>query len=207
MTEVASDGILSSTALEAIDDLPAILGRNLRRLRTRQGLSLERLAKLAGVSRAMLSQIETGKSAPTINLLWKISTALGVPFATLLDNQKVHGPVVLRRQDAKILASRDGKFVSRALFPFDGERKVEFYELRIAAQHTEHAEAHAAGTIENLVVVQGAVEIRLGREAACLLEEGDAMVFEADVTHSYRNPREREAIAYLVMTYVETVSG
>ena len=53
----------------------------------------------------MLSQIETGKSAPTINLLWKISTALGVPFATLLDNQKVHGPVVLRRQDAKILAS------------------------------------------------------------------------------------------------------
>ena len=58
-----------------------------------------------------------------------------------------------------------------------------------------------------LVVVQGAVEIRLGREAACLLEEGDAMVFEADVTHSYRNPREREAIAYLVMTYVETVSG
>ena len=47
-----------------------------------------------------------------------------------------------------------------------------------------------------LVVVQGAVEIRLGREAACLLEEGDAMVFEADVTHSYRNPREREAIAY-----------
>ena len=102
-------------------DLPQLLGRNLRRLRVRQGHSLERLAKLSGVSRAMLSQIETGKSAPTISLLWKIATALGVPFAALLDSQKTHGTVVLRRSEAKILASRDGRFTTRALFPFDGE--------------------------------------------------------------------------------------
>ena len=186
-------------------DLPLILGSNLRRLRTRQGHSLERLAKLSGVSRAMLSQIETGKSAPTINLLWKISTALGVPFATLLDSQKIHGTVVLRRGDAKILASRDGKFTSRALFPFDGERKVEFYELRLAPRHIEHAEAHAAGTMENLVVARGKVEIRADREAPSILAEGDAIVFEADVPHSYRNLTDEEAIVYLVMTYIETV--
>src|SRR5690606_30002311 len=116
-----------------------VLGQNLKRLRTRQGHSLERLAKISGVSRAMLSQIETGKSAPTISLLWKISTALGVPFATLLDGQKNHGTVVLRRKDAKILASRDGRFTTRALFPFDSERKVEFYELTLAARHVERA--------------------------------------------------------------------
>jgi len=49
------------------------ISTNLKRLRTRQGHSLERLAKLAGVSRAMLSQIETGKSVPTISLLLKSS--------------------------------------------------------------------------------------------------------------------------------------
>ena len=92
----------------ASTELPVILGRNLRRLRTRQGHSLERLAKLSGVSRAMLSQIETGKSAPTISLLWKIATALGIPFATLLDSQKVRGTAVLRREDAKVLGSSDG---------------------------------------------------------------------------------------------------
>lgn len=186
-------------------DLPLVLGRNLRRLRTRQGHSLERLAKLSSVSRAMLSQIETGKSAPTINLLWKISTALGVPFATLLDSQKVHGTVVLRRAEAKILASRDGKFASRALFPFDGERRVEFYELRLAARHVEHADAHAPGTVENLVVVRGTLEVRQGREPPVVLTEGDAIVFEADVAHSYRNLSDEETIGYLVMTYVETI--
>ncbi len=124
---------------EGSPDLPAILGRNLRRLRTRQGHSLERLAKVSGVSRAMLSQIENGKSTPTIGLLWKIATALGLPFATLLDSQQVRGTIVLRRDKAKILGSSDGKFTSRALFPFDGERKVEFYELHLAPRHLESA--------------------------------------------------------------------
>jgi transcriptional regulator with XRE-family HTH domain len=196
---------LGHPAEEDSTELPVVLGRNLRRLRTRQGHSLERLAKLSGVSRAMLSQIETGKSAPTISLLWKIATALGVPFATLLDSQRVRGTAVLRREAAKVLGSSEGKFTSRALFPFDGERKVEFYELRLAPLHQENAEAHAAGTVENIIVTQGAVEIRPGHEPAVTLNRGDAILFEADVAHSYRNLADREAVLYLVMTYVESV--
>ena len=192
-------------AVEGASDLPAVLGRNLRRLRTRQGHSLERLAKVSGVSRAMLSQIENGKSTPTIGLLWKIATALGLPFATLLDSQQERGTVVLRRDRAKILGSSDGKFTSRALFPFDGERKVEFYELRLAPRHLESAEPHPPGTVENIVVVSGAVEIRPGKEAPSRLGEGDAILFEADVPHTYRNLGDREAVLYLVMTYIETV--
>jgi transcriptional regulator with XRE-family HTH domain len=199
-SEVPAEG-----AIDDSTELPAVLGRNLRRLRTRQGHSLERLAKLSGVSRAMLSQIETGKSAPTISLLWKIPTALGVPFAALLDSQRVRGTQVLRVAGAKILGSSDGKFTSRALFPFDGERKVEFYELRLAPGHTEHADAHAPGTVENLVLVEGSVEIRPGNEPACRLEPGDAILFEADTPHSYRNTGGREAVLYLVMTYVQAV--
>ena len=153
----------------------------------------------------MLGQIETGKSAPTIGLLWKIATALGLPFATLLDSQKVHGTVVLRRDRAKILGSSDGKFTSRALFPFDAERKVEFYELRLAAKHQENAEAHAPGTVENLIVARGSIEVGAGKEPGHILEEGDAILFEADVPHSYRNLGEREAVLYLVMTYTQTV--
>ncbi|UVK54692.1 XRE family transcriptional regulator [Mesorhizobium sp. AR02] len=205
MADAFSNVIELADSGDVASELPQILGRNLRRLRTRQGHSLERLAKLSGVSRAMLGQIETGRSAPSISLLWKITTALGVPFATLLDSQKVQGTLVLRRQHAKILTSVDGKFTSRALFPFDAERKVEFYELRFAAGHTENAEAHAAGTIENIILAKGQLEIQAGQEAAHLLSEGDAILFEADVPHSYRNPGDSEAIAYLVMTYVEAV--
>lgn len=205
MADAFSNVIELADSGDVASELPQILGRNLRRLRTRQGHSLERLAKLSGVSRAMLGQIETGRSAPSISLLWKITTALGVPFATLLDSQKVQGTLVLRRQHAKILTSVDGKFTSRALFPFDAERKVEFYELRFAAGHTENAEAHAPGTIENIILAKGQLEIQAGQEAPHYLSEGDAILFEADVPHSYRNPGDSDAIAYLVMTYVEAV--
>lgn len=186
-------------------DLPAIVGRNLRRLRVRQGHSLERLAKQSGVSRAMLGQIETGKSAPTIGLLWKVATALGVPFARLIATDEAHHPRVFRRTDAKLLASSHGQFTSRALFPYDGERQVEFYELRLAPLHREDAEAHAPGTRENLVVAKGAVEIIAGLERPVVLTEGDAILFDADVPHSYRNLGTEEALLFLVMTYVEAV--
>src|SRR5262249_25617251 len=116
-----------------------------------------------------------------------------------------HGLAVLRRDQAKVLTSSSGRFSSRALFPFELERRVEFYELRLAAGHCEHADPHATGTRENLIVTQGSVEIAAGGERPVLLGEGDAILFEADVPHSYRNPGAVEAVMYLVMTYIETV--
>lgn len=184
-------------------DLTPVVGQNLRRLRVRRGLSLERLAVASGVSRAMLSQIELGQSTPTINVLWKVASALELPFSALLGNRgSTNGPRVLRADAAKLLSSRDGRFTSRALFPFDEPRRVEFYELRLAARGVEQAEAHAPGTVENLVVSAGALEVELNGEAHAL-GTGDAMTFPADVPHTYRNPSDEPATGYLVMIYAE----
>jgi transcriptional regulator with XRE-family HTH domain len=185
-------------------DLTPVVGGNLRRLRMQRGLSLERLAKASGVSRAMLGQIELGQSAPTINVLWKISRALGVPFSSLISNRGGSGTVVLPAAKAKLLTSHDGKFSSRALFPFDTPRKVEFYELRLAPLAVEQADPHPPGTVENLIVSSGAVELTADGKPH-LLGTGDAILFEADVPHVYRNPGNVEAVMYLVMTYAETI--
>jgi transcriptional regulator with XRE-family HTH domain len=185
-------------------DLAPVVGGNLRKLRVRRGLSLEKLAKASGVSRAMLSQIELGQSAPTINVLWKISRALDVTFSALISSRGSGGVKVLRATEAKRLSSHDGAFVSRALFPFDEPRRVEFYELRLAPQKLEPADAHPAGTIENLIVTQGTVEIQLP-DGKHRVETSDAIMFEADVPHGYFNPGTVEAIMYLVMTYAEEV--
>ena len=94
-------------------DLTPVVGGNLRRIRNHRGLSLERLSKLSGVSRAMLGQIELGQSAPTINVLWKISSALAVPFSALITARTSGGLQVLRADHAKVLTSHDGSFSSR----------------------------------------------------------------------------------------------
>jgi transcriptional regulator with XRE-family HTH domain len=185
-------------------DLTPIVGSNLRRLRGQRGLSLERLSQISGVSRAMLGQIELGQSAPTINVLWKISSALGVPFSALIGSRASGGLHVLRGDQAKLLTSHDGAFSSRALFPYDEPRRVEFYELRLAPGGVERADAHNPGTTENLVVARGVVEIEVsGRKE--VLEAGDAIVFEAGVPHVYRSRADGETVMYLVMTYADTV--
>jgi transcriptional regulator with XRE-family HTH domain len=190
---------------ESADRTPAV-GVNLRRIRVKRSLSLERLAQASGVSRAMLCQIELGQSAPTINILWKIARALNVPFSGLISAQTPNRTKVLSASSAKVLTSSDGAFSSRALFPFDAPRTVEFYELRLARRSTEKAEPHPPGTVENLVVTSGCLEMRVG-EARYPLATGDAIQFEADTAHEYRNPGDREAVIYLVMTYAEQLGG
>lgn len=182
-------------------DLTPVVGANLKRLRVKRGLSLERLARASGVSRAMLGQIELGHSTPTINIVWKIARALTVPFSALISHRSRPRTAVLEAQRAKVLSSADGSFVSRALFPFDEPRNVEFYELRLAARGIERAEAHPPGTTENLIVAAGVLQLRVDTDQF-MLRAGDAVYFEADVAHEYQNPGSTEALMYLVMSYV-----
>jgi transcriptional regulator with XRE-family HTH domain len=192
------------TAPASPGDLTPVVGKNLRRLRGERGLSLEALSRVSGVSRAMLGQVELGQSVPTINVAWKISSALGVPFSALLSERAEGGLHVLPAAASKTLTSHDGKFISRALFPFDERRRVEFYELTLRPGGAERAEAHNPGTTENLVVARGQVEIEVnGRRET--LGVGDAIVFEADVPHVYRNLSAGETVMYLVMTYADLV--
>lgn len=202
-TSAPSDGAAGS-GKDEVADLAPVVGGNLRRLRTKRGLSLEKLAQQSGVSRAMLGQIELGQSAPTINVLWKIARALEVTFSALISTRTQSGAVVLRADQAKVLASKDRSFTSRALFPFDEPRRVEFYELRLTAGGVEEADGHAPGTSENLVVTGGTVEIDVAGETH-RLGAGDSILFEADAPHAYRNVGKGEAVMYLVMTYAEEV--
>ena len=60
-------------------DLGQQIGANLKQLRTERGLTLGQLSSLAGISKAMLSELEKGNANPTINTLWKIANGLKVP--------------------------------------------------------------------------------------------------------------------------------
>jgi len=201
---VAMEEPVSPSAADAGDGegLTLIVGRNVKRLRLRRNLSLEGLSKLSGVSRAMLGLIELGRSVPTINIVWKIANAFDVPFSTLVTSHDTEPYRLMPADQTKILSSVSGEFSSRALFPFDGERQTEFYEIRLKPGCIEQADPHAVGTMENLVVVKGVLEINLGADTL-RLSTGDAILFHADTPHSYRNTSKTELLAYLVMTYVE----
>ncbi|HEY0286234.1 MAG TPA: XRE family transcriptional regulator [Pseudomonas sp.] len=178
------------------------VAQNLQRLRSKRYLSLDALARACGVSRAMLAQIESGRSVPSIKVLCKIAKGLKVSVAAFLDNRAFEGVELLPAQQSKRLVSANGVFVSRALFPYDMARQSEFYEIRLSALGEEFSEGHGAGIQENLVVAQGVLEVSVNQERY-LLSTGDSILFYADQPHRYRNPADSEAVAFLVMTYPE----
>jgi len=69
---------------DAEKKLLADVGYRIRETRTAQGLSLEQLARLTGISAPALSLIETGKRDPRLTTLKRIADALRVPPATLI---------------------------------------------------------------------------------------------------------------------------
>lgn len=148
----------------------------------------------------MLGQVELGRSTPTINVLWKIARAFGVSFSALITDPTAAHPTVLRAAKAKVLTSHTGAFVSRALFPFDSPRTVEFYELRLSPASVERADAHPPRTRENLVVARGELGMVVGGTRH-RLSAGDAILFDADLPHEYWNETSEPLHMYLVMTY------
>jgi transcriptional regulator with XRE-family HTH domain len=172
---------------------------NLKVKRHDRGLSLDQLAVASGVSRAALSQIETGKSNPSLSVLWKIAVGLQIPFAELLGEA---GPTVnlLRRADSQVLRSADGRMESRPATPAGFSRFLEVYELRLAARSTHSSEAHAPGTQELIVVLSGSLRMHVGSEHY-ELGPGDSLGFPADRPHAYENPGGGEARYHNTIIY------
>ncbi|MGW1212766.1 helix-turn-helix domain-containing protein [Streptomyces sp. NPDC002499] len=61
------------------------VGARVRRARQARGMSLRALAREIGVSASLVSQIETGKSQPSVSTLYAITTALGISIESLFD--------------------------------------------------------------------------------------------------------------------------
>lgn len=69
---------------DAEKKLLADVGHRIRETRAAQGLNLEQLARLTGISAPALSLIETGKRDPRLTTLKRIADALRAPFATII---------------------------------------------------------------------------------------------------------------------------
>jgi transcriptional regulator with XRE-family HTH domain len=89
------------------------------------------VAKLSGVSRSMVSQIERGESSPTVATLWNLTQALQVDFAGLLEGRARPGVEVTRAAQAPVI-DRGGVRI-RILSPAEAVGENEVYDLTFAA--------------------------------------------------------------------------
>lgn len=175
-----------SAMTEPDDSILTQLPARLKEARRAQGLSLDAVAKLSGVSRSMVSQIERGESSPTIATLWNLTRALQVDFAGLLDGAAEAARIETLRSAAVPTINNLGSGCRiRILSPPEEAGRHEVYELLIAEGGILDSKPHTRGAREHLSVFEGTAEVT-SAEATTRLQTGDTARYAADVPHAIR---------------------
>lgn len=162
-----------------------IVANNIKRLREENKLSMDELAKLSGVSKSMLAQIERGDGNPTISTLWKISNGMKVPFDALTIRPKSLYEIVKTSEIQPILED-DGKVKNYSIFPDNENRRFAVYYLELDVGSYWESEPHLKGTTEFITIFNGKLEI-FSDGQKFLVETGENIRFKADTVHSYKN--------------------
>lgn len=180
-----------------MDTLNFVIAENLKRLREERKLSLDNLAKLTGVSKSMLGQIERGEVNPTVSTVWKISNGLKISFTELMSRPESDIEIVNKSEIQPIVEDKVRNF---PVFPFDSTRRFEMYTIEIDGGGYLKAEAHPQGTQEFITVFSGEVIISIKSEYF-IITTGSSIRFKADMPHAYKNTGNGICILSMVIYY------
>lgn len=196
MSDLASSG--TSATVAAVSS--GRLGGRVRELRRGRGLTLDALAGRSGVSRAMISKLERGEKNPTLVVAAKLAEGLGVTLSQLAGVEERREVVVVPRERRMVMRDPETGFERQLLSPNFVGRGVEFIRNEIPEGSTSgEFPPHRRGVEEHIVVERGSLRATLGGEQY-LLDEGDAVYFEADVPHRFDNAGEGVCSYYLVIS-------
>jgi|SRR4051794_3871842 transcriptional regulator with XRE-family HTH domain len=176
----------------------AALGRAIRSLRRDRGLTLLQVATASGLSQPFLSQLELGRSRPSMRSLFRIAAALGTTQQTLLGlaaGDPTGDPV---RADDALLVDLESGGARLLLHDPDGVDVTEFVGVP-----REFGEFFAHGRRELLYVARGTVEVELredGTSRFATLGPRDTLTYAGAVEHRFRQVGDPTSIVLVVHT-------
>jgi transcriptional regulator with XRE-family HTH domain len=183
---------------EILDVLASNLGANLRYVRERRALTQQQLAKLAGVPRSTVAQLETGSSNPTLAVLAQLAGALQLSIEELLSRPHARCQVFPKGSLPITNRGRDGQARLQKLLPdpIPG-MEIDRIELRPGARMT--GVPHRPGTREYLACESGKLTLVTSGERYELCP-GDVAAFQGDQPHSYASEGSVGAVGFSVVT-------
>lgn len=165
------------------------LGRRLRQIRRRAGLTLETASAVSGVSRAAISRIERGEMSPTYDSLCKLARGLGVDLAALVsDWAPGKGGLAVTRagSGARHAVAR---FEHRLLAPDFADRQLHVFETRVTARSLDAYDRWDRHDTEDfLYVLTGTVAVHLEGRDGVQLGPGDSLQMDGRIPHALVAP-------------------
>lgn len=167
-----------------MDYLSYNISKNLNRIRTSRGMSLDAAAEQTGVSKSMLYQIEQGAANPSINVLGKIASGLRIEFTELVASPPEASYLVKTAEAYPI--KEDEKYTVKTCFPYEDNKKIEFYRIDILPGGVYVSGGHGSGTREYIAVLEGVLTVDTGREVQEVSPD-EIFRFNCEEEHRYIN--------------------
>lgn len=175
---------------------PPDVGTQVRALRTERGLSMRGLAELCELSPNAISLIERGSTSPSVSTLHRLATALRVPITAFFEGQDDRVELILSRAgkrsysgtDSVLLESLGAGLAHQTLEPF-------VVTLQPDADSGEQGMVHNGH--ELVYCLEGELEYEIAGTRH-QLAAGDALLFEARLTHCWRNRGSSPAVFLLI---------
>jgi len=171
------------------------LGEAIRRTRRSRKLSLRAVAKRAGVTAGLVSQIENGRVTPSVETLFALAAALDVPVAHFFDSSNASSDSasdfagwsdrrIIRKENRKRLYLETG--IIWELLTGEEQPGTRFVEITYppGARSANMMIRHTGRDF--LVVIEGEITVQLEFKDH-VLKAGDSMWFDAPVPHQVRN--------------------
>ncbi len=163
------------------------LGERVQAIRRQRGFILREVSERTGVSIAMLSMIERGRSNPSIGTLHALADAFGIRMSELLHS--IEPPdkrsMIRRAENQDVIRGAEG--VERRILIDDPDRGFELAENRYEpGTASARAPLHHLG-FEFGLVLEGQLEVTVG-DRVHLARTGDAIQLDSSRPHRFRNP-------------------
>ncbi|WP_294081682.1 cupin domain-containing protein [Sphaerobacter sp.] len=173
------------------------IGQRLRAARQQRSLSLEQVARLTGLTKGFLSQVERDLASPSVASLLAICDAVGLPIGALF--QPAQTDLVTAENRAPI--NFGGDRVTEFLLTPSGERRLQVIESHIEPGGGSGDGLYSLPADAEFVhVLAGRLEIEVDG-THYRLTAGDSLTFSARAPHCWRNPSPHE-VAHVIWVLV-----
>jgi len=169
------------------EDIQVNVGKRVKDVRERKGLSLQDISSRTDIDTALLEQVENGKVAPPLGLIIKLAKALEMKMGYFISGEEDRAFAIVRRDDRKIVSRYDSHkakyygYEYESLAPHKKDRHMEPFLVTLGPAGTEEERSTHDGQ-EFIFVLQGKMEVRLGDEIH-FLEPGDSIYYDSTVPH------------------------
>jgi transcriptional regulator with XRE-family HTH domain len=162
------------------------IGKRIKKVREEQHLTLKNVEAKAGISATHISEIERGKTSPTIGALIRIADALGRDPAYFIEDEELEDVSFVAFEDRQNCELARCAGTSEMLTKSIPSGKINAQLITLAPESSRELLLHAHEGDEAALVLEGQVRFKVAGEGYDL-GEGDSIYFLADQDHGYAN--------------------